>query len=122
MGGEAPPDPFARLLDDHGDFADKLTELEATLDEMVALREASDANREGLDEAIRFFEGGGPPRTWPSGPKPSCRCSRRRSAVSAPSSMSLRTSTTRSGGRSKSSVRRGRTSSGPRIHGPRSKK
>jgi len=56
MGGEAPPDPFARLLDDHGDFVDKLTELEATLDEMMALREASDANREVLDEAIRFFE------------------------------------------------------------------
>jgi hemerythrin-like domain-containing protein len=56
MAGEAPRDPFARLLDDHGDFVDKLVELEATLDEMMALREVSDANREVLDEAIRFFE------------------------------------------------------------------
>lgn len=56
MGEQAPPDPFAALLDDHGDFVDKLTELEATLDEMMALREASDANREVLDEALRFFD------------------------------------------------------------------
>ena len=55
MGGESPEDPFASLLDAHADFVDKLTELEATLDEMMALQDASDANREVLDEAIRFF-------------------------------------------------------------------
>jgi len=55
MGGESPEDPFASLLDAHAGFVDKLTELEATLDEMMALRDASDANREVLDEAIRFF-------------------------------------------------------------------
>jgi len=55
MGEESPEDSFASLLDAHADFVDKLTELEATLDEMMALRDASDANREVLDEAIRFF-------------------------------------------------------------------
>ena len=39
--GEVPDDdPFAALLTDHADFVDKLTELEATLDEMMATREA----------------------------------------------------------------------------------
>ncbi len=54
---EAPgTDPFARLLDDHADFTQKLAELEATLDEMMRTREASEANRLVLDETIRFFE------------------------------------------------------------------
>ncbi|HLE54861.1 MAG TPA: hemerythrin domain-containing protein [Thermoplasmata archaeon] len=48
--------PFQPLLDAHEDFVDKLTELEATLDEMMRTREASEGNREILDESIRFFE------------------------------------------------------------------
>lgn len=50
------PDPFQSLLDEHEDFLDNLSELEATLDEMMGTRQASDANRAILDEAIRFFE------------------------------------------------------------------
>ncbi len=53
MGG--PDDPFQPLLEAHADFLDKLTELEATLDEMMRTREASEGNREILDESIRFF-------------------------------------------------------------------
>ncbi len=53
--GEA-DNPFQRLLDEHAEFVDKLTELEATLDEMMHTREASEGNREILDESIRFFE------------------------------------------------------------------
>jgi len=34
--GEPPEDPFAPLVAVHEDFVDKLTELEATLDEMMA--------------------------------------------------------------------------------------
>lgn len=49
-------DPFSRLLDDHEDFLEKLAELEANLDEMVRTREATEANRAVLDEALRFFE------------------------------------------------------------------
>ena len=49
-------DPFARLLDEHGDFIEKLSELEATLDEMMATLEVTEENRILLDEAIRFFE------------------------------------------------------------------
>jgi len=48
-------DPFQSLLDAHADFLDKLAELEATLDEMMHTREASEGNREILDESIRFF-------------------------------------------------------------------
>jgi len=50
------PDPFAPLLADHEDFGEKLMELEATLDEMMASRGATVANRELIDEAIRFLE------------------------------------------------------------------
>lgn len=50
------PDPFARLLDEHADFIEKLSELEATLDEMMATHEVTEVNRILLDEAIRFFE------------------------------------------------------------------
>jgi hemerythrin-like domain-containing protein len=49
-------DPFSGLLVDHADFVDKLTELEATLDEMMATREAREENGIILDESIRFFE------------------------------------------------------------------
>lgn len=53
--GEA-SDPFGRLLDEHGDFIEKLAELEATLDEMMSTHEASEENRMMIDEAIRFLE------------------------------------------------------------------
>jgi hemerythrin-like domain-containing protein len=57
MMGEIPDeDPFAPLLTDHADFVDKLTELEATLDEMMATRDAREENGIILDESIRFFE------------------------------------------------------------------
>jgi hemerythrin-like domain-containing protein len=49
-------DPFARLLDEHGDFIEKLSELEAVLDEMTATQAVTEENRILLDEAIRFFE------------------------------------------------------------------
>lgn len=48
--------PFQPLLDEHEEFLEKLNELEAVLDEMMNTREASDGNRELLDESIRFFE------------------------------------------------------------------
>ncbi len=48
--------PFQPLLDDHEEFLAKLHELEAVLDEMMHTREANEANRELLDEAVRFFE------------------------------------------------------------------
>ncbi len=54
MGEDA--SPFQPLLDDHEEFLEKLTELEAVLDEMMNTREANDGNRELLDESIRFFE------------------------------------------------------------------
>ncbi len=54
MGGS--PDPFQPLLDDHEEFLEKLTELEAILDEMMHTREATAANQELLDESIRFFD------------------------------------------------------------------
>lgn len=50
------PDPFASLLTDHGDFGEKLAELEAALDDMVTRRETSAENLELIDEALRFFE------------------------------------------------------------------
>src|SRR5437879_12551483 len=51
----ASDDPFAPLIGVHEDFVDKLTELEATLDEMMATRETREGNEIILDEAIRFF-------------------------------------------------------------------
>ncbi len=48
--------PFQPLLDDHEEFLEKLNELEAVLDEMMNTREANEANRELLDESVRFFE------------------------------------------------------------------
>lgn len=56
MGEVLKDDPFARLIGAHADFVDKLTELEAVLDEMMATREANEGNRIILDEARRFFE------------------------------------------------------------------
>jgi hemerythrin-like domain-containing protein len=56
MGDVSDDDPFSALLADHADFVDKLTELEATLDEMIATREAREENRIIMDESIRFFE------------------------------------------------------------------
>ena len=54
MGEDA--SPFQVLLDDHEEFLEKLTELEAVLDEMMNTREANEGNRELLDESIRFFD------------------------------------------------------------------
>lgn len=54
--GDPDDDPFAAILAAHGDFVDKLTELEATLDEMMATQDASEENGIILDEAVRFFE------------------------------------------------------------------
>src|SRR5205809_8043540 len=53
--GEMSDDPFAPLIGVHEDFVDKLTELEATLDEMMATRETREGNDIILDEAVRFF-------------------------------------------------------------------
>src|SRR2546429_8893748 len=52
---ETSDDPFAPLIGVHEDFVDKLTELEATLDEMMATRETREGNEIILDEAVRFF-------------------------------------------------------------------
>jgi len=49
-------DPLNRLAEEHADFIDKLTELEAVLDEMMQTRQASDEDVDLLDEAVRFFE------------------------------------------------------------------
>jgi len=54
--GDARGDAFERLTSEHEDFLDKLSELEATLDEMMSTREATDANLVLLDESLRFFE------------------------------------------------------------------
>ncbi len=55
--GDVPDDnPFSAVLAGQADFVDKLTELEATLDEMMATRDASEGNGIILDEAIRFFD------------------------------------------------------------------
>src|SRR5712691_2072231 len=52
---ETSDDPFAPLIGVHEDLVDKLTELEATLDEMMATRETREGNDIILDEAVRFF-------------------------------------------------------------------
>ena len=49
-------DALTQLAAEHADFIEKLTELEATLDEMVRTRKATEANRAVLDEALRFLE------------------------------------------------------------------
>jgi hemerythrin-like domain-containing protein len=56
MGDVPDDDPFGPLIAAHEDFVDKLTELEATLDEMMATREAREENQIIVDEAVRFFE------------------------------------------------------------------
>jgi len=55
--GSGKDQPFRPLLDAHAVCLEKLGELEATLDEMMARREATDANRGVLDETLRFFHG-----------------------------------------------------------------
>src|SRR3989442_5043766 len=54
--GEPPEDPFAPLVAVHEDCVDRLTELEATWDEMMATRETREGNDIILDEAVGFFE------------------------------------------------------------------
>ncbi len=49
-------DALNRLAEEHADFIDKLTELEAVLDEMMQTRQASEEDIELLDESVRFFE------------------------------------------------------------------
>lgn len=56
MAEPVPTDPFALLLVAHDDFVEKLSELEAVLDEMTSARSASEGNLEFVDETIRFFE------------------------------------------------------------------
>ncbi len=57
MAGIPPAmDALTQLAAEHADFIEKLTELEATLDEMMETRQASDANVDLLDEAVRFFD------------------------------------------------------------------
>ena len=56
MGDVRDDDAFARVLGVHADFVDKLTELEATLDEMIATQDAREENGIILDESVRFFE------------------------------------------------------------------
>ena len=48
-------DPFRPLREAHAGFLEKLAALEATLDGMMARREATDADRAMLDETMRFF-------------------------------------------------------------------
>ena len=49
-------DALNKLAEEHADFIDKLTELEAVLDEMMATHEASGEDIELLEESVRFFE------------------------------------------------------------------
>lgn len=56
MGEPPDDDPFSAILAAHADFAEKLTELEAALDETMATREAREENRMILDESLRFFD------------------------------------------------------------------
>ena len=56
MGESPADDPFSPLLAAHADFVDKLTELEATLDEMMATREAREENLIIVDECLRFLD------------------------------------------------------------------
>src|SRR2546426_1701925 len=51
-----PMDALTQLAQEHADFIEKLTELEAVLDEMMGTRLASEEDVELLDEAVRFFE------------------------------------------------------------------
>ncbi len=55
MGETPEDDPFGPLLAAQADFVDKLTELEATLDEMMGTREVSDGNFIIFTESLRFF-------------------------------------------------------------------
>ena len=55
MGETPEDDPFGPILAAQADFVDKLTELEATLDEMMGTREVSDGNFIIFTESLRFF-------------------------------------------------------------------
>lgn len=48
-------DPLSELVEEHADFVEKLSELEAVLDEMMETHVASDEDVELVEEAIRFF-------------------------------------------------------------------
>lgn len=49
-------DPLTELAEEHADFIEKLSELEATLDEMIETHSASDEDIDLLEESVRFFE------------------------------------------------------------------
>ena len=55
--GSGKDEPFRPLLDAHAVCLEKLGELEATLDEMMARREATDADRGVPHEHLRLFHG-----------------------------------------------------------------
>lgn len=49
-------DALTELAEEHADFIEKLSELEAVLDEMIVTHSASDEDIELLDESVRFFD------------------------------------------------------------------
>lgn len=49
-------DALTELAEEHADFIEKLSELEAVLDEMMVTHSASDEDIELLDETVRFFD------------------------------------------------------------------
>ena len=49
-------DALTELAEEHADFVEKLSELEAALDEMMESHAASDEDIELVEESIRFFE------------------------------------------------------------------
>ena len=49
-------DALTELAEEHADFVEKLSELEAVLDEMMETRSASDEDIELVEESVRFFE------------------------------------------------------------------
>jgi len=49
-------DALTELAEEHADFVEKLSELEAALDEMMETHSASDEDIELLEESVRFFE------------------------------------------------------------------
>ncbi|MEK6810063.1 MAG: hemerythrin domain-containing protein [Candidatus Thermoplasmatota archaeon] len=49
-------DALTELAEEHADFVEKLSELEAALDEMMGTHSASDEDIELVEESVRFFE------------------------------------------------------------------
>ncbi len=49
-------DALTELAEEHADFVEKLSELEAALDEMMESQSASDEDIELVEESVRFFE------------------------------------------------------------------